>query len=117
MLLPVLLTLLPISLFADVDMKALVAHTFVTDILSAFPLVDLLRLKESKHAATVTWIYGGRTDTDLSAAETWFVECRADSDVGTPGSRFLIVAVVVMVLRVGLEFYFKRLLSKNKERF
>lgn len=96
LILPGLLTLLPVSLFADIGMRALLAYTVATVFLVLLPLAlaggDMIRLGGRKITATRTWVYGGLSKTDLSAAETWRAQCDGDTEAVAMGRMYILVA-------------------------
>lgn len=115
---PLALATVPVALFSNVDTFSLLAYTIVTDILSAMPLaikgVELMQFGSHKYKATRTWLYGGRSEVDLAAAETWYAECDASSWVVLVGRVFLSMAILSMFLGVLFEVYARKVFEKRR---
>lgn len=120
MLVPLLLTVVPAALFADIGTRGSIMYALVTDVLSALPLAikgeELRRFGRRRRRATTTWVYGGRKEGDLAAAETWHAECKVDPWIAAQGILFIVLAMVLMGVGIGLELFFKNKLRGRKLR-
>lgn len=118
--LPLMLAVIPIALFADVSTVVTVGYAVLTDVMSAMPLaikgIELLNFGNVKQIATRTWIYGGRTQTDLTAGETWHATCTANRRFIVQGRIFLGLAVLLMLVGGALEIYSKKSMEKRKNK-
>lgn len=118
---PILLTMVPIALFADIDTSATLAYTLVTDILTVMPLavkgIELLQYAAQKHEASRNWVYAHKLMDDSTpvAIEMWYARCGANSRIGIIGAIFLACGILFMIAGIGLEFVAKRHMERRKE--
>lgn len=100
--LPMVLSIIPLSLISDVGTFGLLMYTLLTDVLTTIPFIikgfELLRSGTRSHIADVTQ-FAGTKDGPWVVAETWVAECSLQG-VRTTGIIF--IAVGFLFLAVGL---------------
>lgn len=122
LVIPVLLTMVPIALFADIDTSATLVYTLVTDILTVMPLavkgIELLQYSTQRHEASRNWIYASELldEESPAAIEMWHARCGANSWIARIGAIFVASATVFMIAGIVLEFVAKWHVEKRKEQ-
>ena len=121
LIIPLFLTTIPLALFTEMDTKALLLYTIVTDILTVLPLaikgIELLNYSGMSHEAARTYVYGGSNPVEPAALETWYASCDANDHVKILGKLFIAMAVLFMVVGIALEIGAKRFFDKRKAEF
>ncbi len=119
MLLPAVLTLVPIGLFQDVSLSSTLVYILVTDIVSVLPVAikgtELLWYGSKKHYATVSYLYGAETAKDIATAETWVASCGMKEFVQEKGIGLLTTALCAMIVGIVLEFVIRWQVTKYKK--
>ncbi len=118
LLLPVILALIPLSLFQDVCPVVAILYIIVTDIFSVLPVaikgVELLEMAKHRHHTTMSYIYGADRSA-IIAAETWVSFCGLKPYVKQRGVILLTIAVTGMVAGLVLEFVTRARVSQLKK--
>jgi len=115
---PIALTALPVALFADVNTRAIITYTIVTDVLTVLPLfikgIEMMSFGTDRTEAVVTWFYGGKRDiNNVLGAESWYASCTATKQVRILGSIFLCIAISSMIFGVVFEIVAKRYIDRR----
>lgn len=118
---PILLTMVPIALFADIDTSATLAYTLATDVLTVMPLavkgIELLQYAAKKHEASRNWIYASKLLNDSPVAiEMWHARCGANAWISKIGAIFLASAIIFMIAGIVLEFVARWHVKRRKEQ-
>jgi len=118
-LLPIITSLIPVSMFTDLNSPIVYLYTVSKDIVSAIPLIIkgaelILFGRGIKPQATRTRFYGGLTETDLAVAETWFAVCNANQRVVLIGQALIIAAVLITVAGIAIERSCMRLAQSRR---
>lgn len=105
---PSLLSLLPLALFQEASLSATLAYGATTDILSVFPMVirgvELIVYGSRMHYSYLTNVEGLWEDKDVVVAVTFAAECRMKPFVRRRGEVMLAVAIALMLLGIRLEY-------------
>lgn len=118
-LFPLLMSLLPLALFADVSDKLLLVYMIFTDFLAVLPVaikgVEILLTANTDFFSTRTLVRGDvRNQNSTVAATTWSCRCELAGHPAMVGASFVCLAVFAMVVGVALELFVKAKVNQNK---
>lgn len=120
LILPVVLTLLPLGFFQEVSARFLMLYSLVTDVFSCLPIIirgiELLVVGNTKyHTISSKW-YGLANKKDLVVSQVWTAKCTVSPDIRSRGNGFLIFGICAMLFGLGLEFLTFVLTKRAKQR-
>lgn len=120
LLLPVLLTLVPVAAFTTVETPTMLLYVLMSDIVSIVPLavkgVELIGIgltSDYGAALRITSSADG-SPTPSSAVSLWTAQCKSQPRILITGVSFLVVAVVSMLTGIVLEFWCRRMAQRRK---
>ncbi len=104
--LPLVLSLVPVALIADVDSTGIFVYTVFTDVLTAVPFIikgfELMSISSRGTEVEQTWVQGGTGDTILFLEMTWTkctIQARAVGIVFVSiGFSFLVFGIVAEIV-------------------
>lgn len=115
--LPLLLSLVPAALFADVNTLGLFVYAGLTDVLTAVPLAikgaELLIIAANDHRAQAA-LYTGARSPGAAFAELFVATCRPATPHVSTGAVFLGTAAVAIVAGVVAELLARRYMRRRK---
>lgn len=105
LMLPVALALVPLGLFQDASLLVTLFFALATDVISVLPAA-IKGFELIIYGTRSSYLYGGRTATDLAVAETWAAVCKIKLD-RNEGTAILSTAIALMNLEIALEFIYR----------
>lgn len=116
LLLAILLSLVPIAVFQDARVIAVVLYAAVTNVLSVLPIsikgIELAVYGSRRHYAFSSNMHGMNSGSLSSVAETFAAGCRMIPSVRQKGIGLLAFACAAMVLGIALEIISRRYVGK-----
>lgn len=120
LLLPVVLSLVPIALFQDTSMITTVLYAIATDVVSVMPIaikgLELVVYGSQRHYKANHFLFGIETGSPTSVASSWAAECDMKPFVRRKGTILLAVALSAMMFGVVLEFVARRCIHRRAFR-
>ncbi len=118
LLLPLMMNLVPVALFADVNTLGMIVYTALTDVLTAVPLAikgwELLDISANSHTVAASYYTGEMGPGENAIAELFIAKCHTfERRVGI-GISFIVVAVVFMIFGVSFELFAKRYMRRRR---
>lgn len=105
--LPTIVVMVPLALFQDWDPRTSLLYRVVTDVIAILPFAskgaELIYNGSRRKYATVSFVYGADTTTDLAAVETWVAFCEMKQYVFWVGISVLIIIAVEILIGLILE--------------
>ncbi len=107
LVLPLILCLLPITLFIDEGRKVGVSYSIFTKVLNVLPLAfkgaELIHLARNPPLSTRSNTYGLDLANGFGGASTLVIRCAVDSKLVRIGSSFIAISVLAMVFGLFLD--------------
>lgn len=120
LVLPLLMNLIPVSLFADINAAGMVVYCVFTDVLTAVPLaikgVELISVSRRRYQSAAAYYAGNEGDV-IAMAEIYIASCRSARGLDATGVVFIVLALTSMVLGVGLELFAKYWITRRKHLY
>lgn len=117
LVLPLLMNVVPVALFTDVNAFGMLVYSVLTDVLTAVPLAikggELVWIARRRYHAAAAY-YAGEADDSIAVAELFLASCRSAQDVDGTGVAFLVVAFAFMIFGVSMEFVALRCMRKKR---
>lgn len=120
LILPAVLTLLPISFMEYVSTRALLVNIVFTDIIPVLPLavkgIELIDSGRKFHTGCTAYTIGTENRaSELAVVEIWCAKCAMYPKIMKKGVAFLASAIAVMILGIWIELTAYRLLRRRIE--
>lgn len=107
--LPMILTLVPIALVADVSQRSMLLYILLCDILTALPMAikgaELLSISRRRFTSMVSRMGDTSRCNESVVAEIWVADCGIRKNVGPTGLAFLTASMVLMAVGIALEVF------------
>ncbi len=118
MVVPLVLTLLPLALFVDASTCAGFVYALFTDVINVLPLalkgVELISLSSNPPHSIFTTTFGLDSSSKFGAASTWVLRCYHKQSLDYTGKIYLGLAFFAMCLGLYLEVRARRQLVTDK---
>lgn len=103
LMIPVMLTLLPLGLFQQVTILTAILYCIATDFISVLPL--LIKVAELVHTGNERFrsLYGSLEFNKSGMIQIWTAECTVNSHIRTKGGWYLGLGFAAMILGIILE--------------
>ncbi len=118
MMLPLVLSLVPIALFVDAGKLPGFIYALVTNVMNILPLAfkgaELVYQSRNAPISTNTAAFGLDSASTIGSATTWVLKCELSKKLNIIGIAFILVSLLTMILGLYLEVRARRTLETQK---
>ena len=109
LMLPTVLTLVPISIVENIDIKFVVMYSIATDIFSVSPILikgfELLNFSKKRYYSITSLIEGSAARNETGLSQAWPAVCAIKPDIRTYGIVYITIGFSAMSIGLLLEIY------------
>ena len=121
LMLPALLSLVPLGLFQDFGLVAGILYAIATDVISVLPILikgfELLITGNSTFYSMISKIYGVFEEDELGWAQTWTAKCTIQPHIRIKGIVFVTIGFSSMFIGIFLELLTIHLTRKARNEY
>lgn len=121
LIIPVVLSLIPIGLFQHVSTPFLILYALVTDVFSCLPVlikgIELPTIGYKPYYGITSKMYGSAEPGELIFGQTWAAKCTMNSRIRNTGWAFTMIGISAMIIGFTLEISVCVLTRKRAAEF